>query len=140
MLLSLFLLLACPATTISTDPTCTLDTPVLAPESAAPGDEVVATVRPLTEVWDTALTVGSARAELVEVDRSTCVACDDCRETEECDACEDCDSCDEACAPCVETVRFVVPDLVEGPWSVEIANRHGRSGVTELTVLPAPTL
>ena len=140
MLLSLFLLVACAETTISTSPTCTLDGVELAPTSAAPGEVVIAYTRPLTEVWDTAITVGAARAELVDLDRSTCDACDDCRVTEECSSCEACDSCEDTCASCVESVSFLVPDVAEGDWSVEIVNRHGRSDRAALTVLPPPAL
>lgn len=140
MLLSLLLLVACESTTVTTEATCTLDGVSLAPTSAAPGDLVVATTRPLTEVWDTAVTVGAARAELVELDRATCDECDDCRVTEECSSCETCETCEDACAACVETVSFLVPDVAEGEWSVEIVNRHGRSDRVALTVLAPPAL
>lgn len=139
MFVSMLAMLACATTTTTPARTCSLDTPTLVPSSAMPGDQVVVTAQPLTEVWDTAVTVGSARAELVEVDRSTCDDCDDCRDTGGCSTCDDCEPCDVACDTCVQSLTFVVPDLAAGEWPVEIVNRHGRSERVLLTVVAAPT-
>ncbi|MDP2309483.1 MAG: hypothetical protein Q8P18_25905 [Pseudomonadota bacterium] len=139
MLLSLLLMLACETATSTSYKTCSLNTPALAPASAMPGEQVVLTAQPLTEVWDTAVTVGAARAELVEVDRSTCDDCDDCRDTGGCSSCDDCEDCATPCDTCVQTLTFIVPDLGAGEWPVEIVNRHGRSERVLLTVLAVPT-
>jgi hypothetical protein len=140
MLLSLLLAVACDtASSSSEDATCALDVPTLAPASAAPGAQVVVTAHPLTDVWDTAVTVGPTRADLVDLDRSTCDTCDDCRDTGECSSCDVCDVCATDCEGCVETVTFVVPDLAPGEWPVEVVNRHGRTQTVTLTVLAAET-
>jgi hypothetical protein len=138
MLFSIVLMLACqvPATTDAR--TCALHTPTLVPSSAMPGEQIVVTTQPLTEAWDTAVTVGSARAELVAIDRSTCDDCDDCRDTGGCSTCDECEECDTPCDTCVQTLTFVVPDLGAGEWPVEIVNRHGRSERVALTVVAAP--
>ena len=123
MLLSIVLMLACQVAETTDAKTCALHTPTLVPSSAMPGEQIVVTTQPLTETWDTAVTVGSARAELVTIDRSTC---------------EDCEACDTPCDTCVQTLTFVVPELGAGEWPVEIVNRHGRSERVSLTVVAAP--
>lgn len=133
----LLLFVACDTTSLSSGPTCALGVPTLTPASAAPGEQVVLTVEPLTDVWDTAITVGSARATIVDLDRSTCDDCDDCRDTGGCSVCESCDDCAEPCAGCVETVTITVPDIAPGEWPVEVINRHGRSERVTLTVTEA---
>lgn len=134
----LLLLAACETTTVSGTTSCSLGVPTLGVAAAAPGDTVTLTAAPLTEVWDTAVTVGPARATLVDLDRSTCDECDDCRDTEGCAACGECATCDTTCATCAEVLSFVVPDLAPGTWSVEIVNRYGRSEQVNL-VVTAPT-
>ncbi|MDP2313467.1 MAG: hypothetical protein Q8P41_11220 [Pseudomonadota bacterium] len=134
MLFSVLLMVACESTTITSDPTCAIELPTLSTTTAAPGESIVLTTTPLTEVWDTVVTVGSLTAEIVEVDRSTCDDCDDCRDTGGCASCGECDACTTACDTCVETLTFIVPDLAAGEWPVELVNRHGRSESVLLTV------
>lgn len=117
-------LLACDDVTVSDPPTCALSAPAASPATAAPGDVVTLTTGPLTEVWDTLLTVGGVRAEVGDVTRAECDDCDTCFTTEGVGACG---ACDSSCATCVETVTFTVPSLAAGTWPVEVANRHGRS-------------
>lgn len=138
-MLALLVLLACETTTVTGTAGCSLGIPTLSATSAAVGDTIVVTASPLTETWDTAVTVGAARAEVVAVDRSTCDECDDCKDTGECAICGDCDTCDATCATCVETLSFVVPDVTPGVHPVEIVNRHGRSERVELVVTAADT-
>ena len=138
MLLSLLLAVACDSTSSSSeDATCALDIPTLAPASAAPGAQVVVTAHPLTDLWDTAVTVGPTRVQPVDLDRSTCDSCDDCRDTGGCSSCDVCDTCDADCEGCVETLTFVVPEVAPGEWPVEVVNRHGRTQAVTLTVLAA---
>lgn len=133
------LLLACTDAVSLTLPTCTVDLVTLAPTEAAPGDEVVVTASPVTETFDTALTVGGVRADVLSVDRVGCDACDACLDEAECGTCStDCDACDALCeAECIETITFVVPELAAGDATVELFNSHGGSDRLALNVLEA---
>jgi hypothetical protein len=133
-------LLACSTEETVEYATCTLDAPAASPTTAAPGDTVVLTSSPLTEVWDTVVLVGGARAELVSLDRTDCDDCDDCLDEAECDACDlECEDCTETCATCVETVTIVVPSVAAGEQDVQLLNRYGRSALGTLTVLAGDT-
>jgi hypothetical protein len=129
-------LLACTSDELETTSGCTLDAPVAAPASGAPGDEVVLTSAPLTEVWDTLVTVGGTRATVLDLTRDGCDDCDTCVDDAECTVCDvECVDCTETCATCVETVTIVVPDLPAGDHAVQVVNRHGTSELGTLTVL-----
>lgn len=134
----LLLLLACTTQTIYVAPTCTLDAPAAEPAAAPVGATVTLTSRALTEAWDTVVTIGSARAEVVAVDRDGCSDCDSCLNdtgVEDCLPCTpQCDSCAEACATCVETARIRVPDLPPGDYEVFLTNVHGSSTAGAFTV------
>lgn len=105
------------------------------PPTAAPGAAVTITGSPMTYVWDTAVYVGGARAEVTEVEREGCDDCDTCREDEECTSCSDCDACDAACAEeCVETTTFVVPALEPGETWIRLYNVHGQSAALPFVV------
>lgn len=131
------LVLACTTTSSTVSPHCALDKPVLAPSEAAPGATVVATTGPLTTVYDTQVSVGTASAAVLDVDRSTCDACDTCREAAGCTSCDECTACADDCATCVQTVSFVVPDVAPGATPVTVTNIHAVSPAGTLTVTAA---
>ena len=133
MLLALFLW-ACDTTTTETTPACTLDMPVLTPTSATPGLSVTVQATPLTTQWDSAVTIGSSRAEILDFNRDGCDECDLCVTANECTVCGDCDSCADLCASCVETITVAVPQIPPGSWPVTVINHHGRSAAATLTV------
>lgn len=133
-MLALLLLAACLDETALVTSTCSLGVPVLSTTEAAPGDQVTVTVAPLTAAWDTAITVGPARATVVDLAREGCDTCDTCRATEGCSQCGECSACETDCATCVETVTFLVPEVAAGTWPVEIVNEFGRSERVNLTV------
>lgn len=122
---------------------CTLDTPSFSPSAAAPGDTVVATTHPLTELWDTTVHLGATPAEVVALSRGgeeeLCASCDACREAAGCTACDSCFTCNDECATCVETVSFVVPAVAEGTATVTITNVHGSTAEGRLTVVAPGT-
>lgn len=130
----LLLAIACEDTTVDTVPTCPLGEPTMSVSSAAPGDEVRLTLSPLTEAWDTAITVGSARATVKSLERDNCDDCDDCRDSGGCTACSECTACETTCGECLESVTFVVPDLAAGTWPVTVINSHGTSVPVSLVV------
>lgn len=132
------LLVACTSTPSATIPVCALDVPIPSPVEAAPGDEVTLVTHPLTTARDTVVTVGDARAEVLEVARTDCDACDTCREDAACRDCgPTCAACVEACAPCVETVRVRVPSVAEGAATVTVRNGLGASAPGTLYVRAA---
>ncbi len=135
----LWLVLACTTTSSSLSLTCDLSTPVFTPAEAAPGATVVAATGPLTESWDTTVSVGSTPATGVVVARQDCDACDECFSAAECNVCGECDDCIADCATCVETVSFTVPDVALGSTSVTITNLHAASAPTAFVVVEADT-
>jgi hypothetical protein len=112
----------------------------LDPPSAAVGDTVVATGAPFTEPYDTLLQVGGYSSQIVDVVRDDCDTCDSCRDEALCTTCETCAECEEACAPCVQTITFVVPEgPAPGPTSVVIRNGFGSSPALPFEVTPSAT-
>lgn len=139
-LLLLWPLLSCAAEEYVYVPSCTLDAPLAAPATAAVGDAVVLTSSPLTEVWDTVVTIGGVQAELVSLDRTDCDDCDECVADAGCTECDvQCEDCTETCATCVETVTVLVPALAAGSHPVQVFNRHGHSDLGTLEVLAGDT-
>ncbi len=135
MRMVLALLMGCTTTTSSLPPTCELSAPELSVETASPGVSVTAHATPMTTAWDTVVTVGAQRAEVVTVERNGCEACDACTETNACSTCGiTCAACVDACAACDETVVFVVPELPEGSHDVVVRNGVGSSPRAVLAV------
>ena len=132
------LLWACEATSTSVTPACTLEMPTLNPTSAYVGTPVVVTATPLTTQWDTAVTIGSSRAEITDFTRDGCSECDVCVTANTCTACGACDSCADLCSTCVESITVTVPALAPGSWPVTLLNHHGRSASATLTVAATP--
>ncbi len=95
--------------------------------------------RPFTSAYDTAIYVGDARATIIELERAGCEECDECLTEQSCTGCDDCDPCDLLCTECLETVRFVVPQVDPGATVVRLYNRHGESNALPLEVLAPPT-
>ncbi|GDX80093.1 hypothetical protein LBMAG42_19040 [Deltaproteobacteria bacterium] len=133
----LWLVLGCTTTSSSLSLTCDLAAPALSPTEAAVGETVVAITGPLTESWDTTVSVGSTPASGVVVTRQDCDACDECVAAAECNVCLECDECITDCAACVETVSFVVPEVALGATTVTITNLHAASAPVAFTVVEA---
>jgi hypothetical protein len=132
------LLAACATTDVTVPPTCALDVPevVDAPTPLTSGVSVTVRTSPLTTLADTVVTVGSLLAEVEDVTRQECEACDSCRTDNVCTTCGvECAACADVCgsapsygtAACVETVRFTVPELAAGTYPVVIQNGVGVS-------------
>lgn len=110
----------------------------LEPAAAAPGDTIVASGGPFSEVYDHVVQVGGVAAEVVEVER--CLECLSCRESDPdlCLACGPCLSCDEVCDACEPTLSFVVPeDVPTGSTTVSILNAYGSSSAVPFEVVGA---
>lgn len=136
----LLLLLSCETVSDVYTPACILDRPTLSLTEASPGTSVTVSLSPLTTQWDTAVTVGSTRAEITEFTRDGCSECDICVSSNGCAACGSCESCNDLCASCTETLSFQVPVMEAGTWPVTVINHHGRSTSASLSVVaPADT-
>ena len=72
----LLFLLACETTSDVYTPACILDRPVLSLTEALPGTAISVSLSPMTTQWDTAVTVGSMRAEITDFTRDGCSECD----------------------------------------------------------------
>jgi hypothetical protein len=131
------LLAACPEDPVASLQRCdvelTLDT-----DAAPPGEAVTARGGPYTEPVDTVVRVASVQAPVLEISRESCGACDLCRVEATCAVCGPCEPCDEDCAPCLESVRFQVPDVPGGPAPVVLANAFGTSEPATLDVQADP--
>ncbi len=104
------------------------------PSGGAEGDEVAVTGGPLTDRIDTALFLGAARADVLQIDRSGCETCDTCREERACGDCGECPACGPVCDACTETVSFVVPAVAGGAQDLVLFNAHGSSNALVFTV------
>ncbi len=132
------LLFGCDSTSTSSLSPCDVSLRAIEPTQAMVGDQVTASGGPMTDAYDTAVYVGTARATLSSVTRDGCDACDDCLTDQACTGCDDCDSCDLLCADCLEQVAFTVPAGVAGSTVVTLFNRHGQSNALPFEVLVPP--
>jgi hypothetical protein len=139
------LLAACATTDVTVPPTCALEAPVVLDPlvAAAPGVLVTVRTAPLTTLADTVVLVGSTVAELDDVTRQDCTACDACRTDSACTTCgAECSDCADVCgsapsdgsAACVETVRFVAPELPAATYPVVVQNGVGVSSAGALEI------
>lgn len=133
----LALLLACDDASTSLAPPCTLAAPVPEVEQVAPGDTLRIGVHPLNESFDTAVYVGSLRAEVLGVQREGCEAWDTCLEDEACGECDDCDACGTAARSCEESVRIRVPAVADGEQPVVVYTQYGVTATGYVTVSAA---
>jgi hypothetical protein len=105
------------------------------PQPVAAGESVQLTGRPFTSVYDSAVYVGSERATVLDVDRSSCAACDTCRGQSGCTECGDCDACDRICATtCIESITFEVPGIASGDYGLQLFNAHGQTKVLDFSI------
>ena len=134
--LVLLSLLGCNTAVVASYDDCSIAvTPT--PESGLPGDVITLEGGPFSATWDTVVRVGGVDATVTDVVRTSCDTCDTCRADAGCLACGACADCDADCAPCVQTVLFLVPDVTPGIQPVVLYNQHGTSDVASLTVLGA---
>jgi len=120
-------LLACDTTETQISDKCTVDI-VQPTETFEVGSEVSVIASPLSEAWDTVVTIDELSSLVTGLDRDNCEQCDQCKEQYECYSCYDCDSCDYLCkTTCIEKVNFIVPEGDEKSSLLHITNRYGQS-------------
>lgn len=105
------------------------------PAEGFPGDTIVVSGGPLTDAYDTLVTVAGVRAEVGEVSRDDCDLCDECKLDAACYDCQICQDCDIDCEDCTESFSFVVPDTAGGDTTVVISNSYGSSEPLTFVVL-----
>ena len=134
----LLLLLSCETSSVVYTPMCGLEQPRATATTVQPGELVTLTTRPLTTLWDTAITFGDQRLTPLSLERSECSSCDVCIDESGCATCgEVCESCVELCSLCIETVSIEIPYVSSGTWPLQVVNHHGRSPVLDFTVQAA---
>ena len=135
-LISSLLMAGCPQQTTTPTDLCAVEMS-LSPSEALPGDTVDAVGGPFTFVADTTVRVDGFTAEVLEIERSEdCLFCDACVESAGCTGCErSCPDCDAICETCIETTRFVVPEVPPGERPVVLLNRYGATDSESLLVL-----
>lgn len=128
----------CDETVVTDLPTCDL-AGVVEPATGEPGDAIVITLGPVLDQYDTLVQVGGTNANVTDVDRDNCSACDACREFHECLSCDSCVICSEDCNLCVETVTFAVPELAAQSTSIVVISAFGSTEPIPFSVLPTDT-
>ena len=136
-LFACLLLAGCPNRLLEQFDTCTLEVN-LSTDEAAPGDEISATGGPFSAPFDTTIHVLGRPSVITDVSREACGPCDSCRVENRCLSCGECEACASACAPCEQSMRFIVPQVQAGPALVQVINRHGASPRLTLNILPGP--
>jgi hypothetical protein len=132
--------MGCSTTSVELAQDCDVRLEVLTPSEGESGTEVTAGITPASTVWDTAVYVGSQRAEVLAVQREDCLNCDECRADNDCSECEDCDACDEQCdIECVETVTFKAIGNEPGRVQVSIYNGYGQSNTQPFSLMASDT-
>ena len=112
----------------------------ISPNPLLAGQRATITATPMSEAWDSRITLGSTSVLAEDLNRINCEACDSCRERYECLDCFDCDSCDAICkSTCSEQLTFQVPDTLAGSYPLSLINRFGQSASTDV-VITASTL
>ena len=106
------------------------------PVSAEAGSTVLAYGNPLTDKTDTALFLGSSRADIQSIERQNCEDCDTCKLEMGCSDCSDCPACAPTCNDdCIETILFTVPEVDAGVQELLFYNAHGSSNTLSFEVL-----
>ena len=111
----------------------------ITPASGVPGDEVLATGGPFTEVYDTTVNFDGVYGEVTSVNRLDCEFCDSCREDVGCLACGPCEPCEAACETCAESMIIVVPKVEAGVSTVTITNGFGTTKGLEFNIVGETT-
>ena len=92
---------------------------------------------PLSEVWDTFLSIDGKQAEIIDINRSGCSTCDTCRIENQCNQCEECTICDTSCIEeqCIEVLHFITPTLSEDSATLRLINKYGQSAAYTVEVI-----
>jgi hypothetical protein len=99
-------------------------------------EEVTLYASPLSEIWDTYVTIDGLETEVRSIQRLGCSSCDTCRLENFCDSCETCDECTALCdaSVCFEELTIFTPILSNETATLQIINKYGHSPLYELSV------
>lgn len=93
---------------------------------------------PLSDTWDTYVSIDGEPASVLSVQRLSCGSCDTCRLEQQCDSCEECSECDALCdiSVCFEELVIKTPVLTQPTAKLQVINKYGHSPVYDLIVAP----
>ena len=98
--------------------------------------EVELYATPLSDTWDTYVSINGEPVEITSLQRLGCGSCDTCRIEQQCDSCEECTECSALCdtSVCFEEMTILTPVLTENTAKLQIINKYGHSPVYDLTI------
>ena len=98
--------------------------------------EIVLSATPLSDIWDTYVSIDGTSAEITSLQRLSCGSCDTCRVEQQCDSCEECTECTALCdsSVCFEEMTILTPVLTQSTAQLQIINKYGHSPVYDLNI------
>ena len=131
----LFVALSCTEGELSESNSCGViltQTPTLRSEQ-----EISLYATPLSETWDTYVTIDGLETEVLSIQRLGCSSCDTCRLENFCDSCDTCEECTALCdaSVCFEELNIQTPALSTDTATLQIINKYGHSPLYELSVV-----
>ncbi len=98
--------------------------------------EILLYATPLSDIWDTHVSINGESVEITSLQRLGCGSCDTCRIEQQCDSCEECTECDALCdaSVCFEEMTILTPVLTEESAQLQIINKYGHSPVYDLAI------
>ena len=132
-------LFACDSSEIVVSDKCTVEIEQISPTPLIAGQQATMTAKPMSEPWDSRISIGQSSVLAASLERIGCEECDSCRARYNCLDCFDCDSCDVLCQDtCSEQLTFQVPNALEGDFQLYLVNRFGQSQPLSISVYPQP--
>ena len=100
--------------------------------------EIVLHATPLSDIWDTYVTIDGTSVEITSLQRLSCGSCDTCRVEQQCDSCEECSECTALCdaSVCFEEMTVLTPVLTRETAQLQIINKYGHSPIYDLNITP----
>ena len=98
--------------------------------------EIVLSATPLSDIWDTYVSINGESVEITSLQRLSCGSCDTCRIEQQCDSCEECEACTALCdiSVCFEEMTIRTPVLTQDTAQLQIINKYGHSPVYDLII------
>ena len=127
---------ACESSEIVVSDKCTVEIEQISPSPIIAGQQATLVATPMSEPWDSRISIGQHSILAETLERIGCDECDSCRAQYECLDCFDCDNCDLLCKnTCTEQLSFQVPNALEGDFQLYLINRFGQSEPYNISVL-----
>ena len=134
-MIAAILLFACDSSEVVVSDKCTVEIEQISPNPLISGQQATMVATPMSEPWDSRISIGQTSVLGEALERIGCEECDSCRAQYECLDCFDCDSCDLLCQnTCSEQLTFQVPNELEGDFQLYLVNRFGQSQPFSISV------